>query len=167
MNASADKDNKPQPWWQMPSTHTLECFYSKLWVPAQILNTILTWEPQCRPEMKMLHVCVRVWVCVRVCVCCLYVCANLSVYMWPDGHKRGKKFQKALKRKTVWQRKEYNVDWVICGNPANEIPLLSTSEEPTHGSTLRLQRVQGAWLLTSRPFPDSEGEECGRGNFII
>lgn len=109
------------------------------------------------------------FVCVYgcVCVCCLYVCANLSVYMWPDGHKRGKKFQKALKRKTFWQRKEYNVDWVICGNPANEIPLLSTSEEPTHGSTLRLQRVQGAWLLTSRPFPDSEGAECGRGNFII
>lgn len=114
-------------------------------------------------EMKMLHVCVRVWVCVRV----LLVCANLSVYMWPDGHKRGIKFQKALKRKTVWQRKEYNVDWVICGNPANEIPLLSTSEEPTHGSTLRLQRVQGGWLLTLCPFPHSGREECGRRNFII
>lgn len=32
-----------------------------------------------------------------------------------------------------------------------------TSEEPTHGFALRLQRGKGAWLSGSVPFPGSGG----------
>lgn len=64
VRASADKDNKPLSRWQMSSTHTSRCYYSKLFGfeprPSNPLSL-------CRSELKkhILH--------AHVCVWCLHV----------------------------------------------------------------------------------------------
>lgn len=139
-------------------THVTVLLQQTVWVWA-----IKRWESPCRSELKILHayecvprMCTSKWLHVTLYIHPdLYVSHKLTTNYRQRG--QSKKQKKKKKEERGWQRKKYNFHYVISGSSANEIPPLSTSEGPAHGSALRLQRVRGSWLPTSPSFPCPEG----------